>query len=262
MEQGNDDRADAADAAELGRMVAELREAVRARDDFIAIASHELRNPITPIAGFVDFALSIARRPGAQGDAQLVAVLERLQTLMANYLRRAEMLLDVSRIGSGNLRLEPSQIDLSSLVRAAVETHAPGVAQAGCQLDLRIEDGVVGRFDRVAVEQIVDNLLSNAAKFGAGRPIGIALRRTGGSAELEVRDRGIGISAADRDRIFRRFEQVVSQHRGGGFGVGLWVVGRLVEAMGGEIAVEAAAGEGSTFRVKLPLQGPDPRGTT
>jgi signal transduction histidine kinase len=248
--------------AQLRRLVTELRDAVRARDDFIAIAAHELRNPMTPIAGFVDLALAIAQEPASHCPERLITALQRVQVLIENYLRRAEILLDVSRIGSGNLRLEPSEIDLSALIRAIAGTHAPAAARVGSDLELAIEDGIVALLDRVAVEQVVDNLLSNACKFGAGRPVSVRLRSTGASARIEVQDRGIGISAEDRARIFGRFEQVMMQHQGTGFGLGLWVAGRLVQAMGGEISVEGAAGQGSTFGVTLPLRRPGAEGVT
>jgi len=111
-------------------------------------------------------------------------------------------------------------------------------------------------WDPVAAEQVAENLVSNAIKFGAGKPVTIALRSDGRTARLAVRDRGIGISAQDRARIFGRFERAVANREQGGFGVGLWLVNRLVVAMGGTVAVESAPGEGSTFTVALPIGGP------
>ena len=117
-------------------------------------------------------------------------------------------------------------------------------------------------WDRLAVEQVVENLLSNALKFGAGQPVTLRLRSDGRSARLDVQDRGIGMSPDQQARIFGRFEQIVAQHRGSGFGVGLWVANRLVAAMGGRIAVSSRPGEGSTFTVTLPLSPPDQDRTT
>ena len=107
------------------------------------------------------------------------------------------------------------------------------------------------------MEQVVENLLSNALKFGAGRPVSLRLRSDGRWARLDVRDRGVGMSDDQQAHIFGRFEQVVARHRGGGFGVGLWVSNRLVGAMGGRITVSSRLGEGSTFAVTLPLTPPE-----
>jgi len=118
--------------------------------------------------------------------------------------------------------------------------------------------GVIAAVDRLAVEQVVENLLSNALKFGIGQPVTLRLRSDDGWAWLDVQDRGVGMSPDQQARIFGRFEQVVAQHRGSGFGVGLWVADRLVGAMGGRITVSSRLGEGSTFTVTLPLAPPEP----
>jgi two-component system OmpR family sensor kinase len=103
---------------------------------------------------------------------------------------------------------------------------------------------------------VVENLLSNALKFGAAKPVVIRLRSDGQEAQLDVQDHGIGMSPEQQNRIFGRLEQVVSHHRGSGFGVGLWVANRLVSAMDGRITVSSRPGEGSTFTVTLPLSPP------
>jgi two-component system, OmpR family, sensor kinase len=103
------------------------------------------------------------------------------------------------------------------------------------------------------VEQVVDNLVSNAVKFGAGKPVTVRLRSDGRAACLEVRDSGIGMSVDQQERIFGRFEQIVARHDGSGFGLGLWIASRLVAAMDGRITVSSRPGEGSSFAVMLPL---------
>ena len=118
----------------------------------------------------------------------------------------------------------------------------------------------MGLWDRLALEQVAENLLSNALKFGAGKPVAVVLRANGRAARLTIRDRGIGISEEDRARIFGRFERAVARREHGGFGVGLWLANQLVTAMGGAIAVEGAPGEGTIFTVTLPLGGAEHRG--
>jgi signal transduction histidine kinase len=259
------EQAVAADAslelAALRQQVEELRQAVRAQADFIAIAAHELRNPMTPLLGVAELALAAARAAGDTCPPRVTALLRRMQVIVQDYIGRATRLLDVSRIQAGNLRLEPCATDLSTLVLSVAQKYEVTATRGHSPLDLDIADAVCGLWDRLAVEQIADNLLSNALKFGAGHAVTLRLRSDERSASLEVQDRGIGMEPDQQARIFGRFEQVVGQHRGGGFGIGLWVANHLVTAMGGRIAVSSIPGKGSTFTVTLPLAPPSPNGT-
>ena len=139
------------------------------------------------------------------------------------------------------------------MMRQAVHRHRAGAERSGCRLEPRIEGEVSGLLDKLAVEQIADNLLSNAVKYGAGEPIGVSLVRNGTAARLTVQDHGIGISEEDQARIFGAFERAVTRREQGGFGIGLWVVRQLVDAMHGEVVVTSRPAEGSTFTVILPL---------
>jgi two-component system, OmpR family, sensor kinase len=248
--------------AALRQQVEELRQAVRARDDFIAIAAHELRNPMTPLLGVADLALAAAHAAEDTCPPRVTILLERMQLIVRDYVQRATRLLDVSRIHAGNLRLEPSATDLSAIVLSVSQRYQVAATRGRSPLDFDIADAVRGVWDRLAVEQIADNLLSNALKFGVGQPVTLRLRSDECSARLEVQDRGIGMTPNQQARIFGRFEQVVSQHQGGGFGIGLWVVNQLVGAMGGGITVSSRLGEGSTFTVTLPLTPANPERTT
>jgi signal transduction histidine kinase len=159
--------------------------------------------------------------------------------------------------------LEPSATDLSALVLSVSQRYEVTATRGHSPLDLDIADAVCGVWDRLAVEQIVDNLLSNALKFGVGQPVTLRLQSDERSARLEVQDRGVGMTPDQQAHIFARFEQVVSQHQcGSGFGIGLWVVNQLVGAMGGGITVSSRLGEGSTFTVTLPLTPANPDRTT
>jgi two-component system, OmpR family, sensor kinase len=238
---------------ELRRELEALREAVRARDDFIAIAAHELRNPMTPVLGMTELALAAARRAPASCSPRVIALLERLQGAVQDYVKRATKLLDVSRIESGNVRLEPRPLDLSMLVGAVAQRHETLASRGGSALQVDLEADIKGILDPLAVEQIVENLISNALKFGIGRPVSLRLRSNGDAALLEVQDLGIGMGEDEQARVFGRFEQLVTHHRGSGFGVGLWVAGRLAQAMGGRIAIASRPQEGSTFTVIFPL---------
>jgi len=118
---------------------------------------------------------------------------------------------------------------------------------------------VTGSWDPLRMEQIITNLLSNALKYGAGKPVDVVVQRDGGTARVLVRDRGIGIDPDARERIFGRFERAVSSRHYGGLGLGLFLARRIVEAHGGRIAVDSAPGEGATFAIELPIAGPPER---
>jgi two-component system OmpR family sensor kinase len=237
------------------QLIEELREAVRARDEFVAIAAHELRNPITPIMVQVSLLLAAARDARRCRPELLVPRLEMLEFATQEFVRRSTMLLDVSRIAAGNIRIEPAEIDVSGVIRNVVTRAGIGARMARSDLEPDLQDGIVGVLDELALEQVVENLLSNAIKFGAGKPVGIAFRSDGRTIQLHVQDQGIGMSEDDRARIFQRFEHAVTQREHGGFGIGLWLTNQLVAAMNGVIAVESAPGKGTIFRVTLPLDG-------
>jgi two-component system OmpR family sensor kinase len=233
----------------------ELRAAVRARDAFVAIAAHELRNPMTPILMQVQALLDAAEREASM-PPRILEGLRRLEQAVEVYARRATTLLQVSRLNAGQLELQPAELDLSALVRDAVERHAPWAAHAGTPLELAVQEGITGLLDEGALEQILDNLLSNALKYGAGQPVTVTLDAGGTLAHLMVRDRGIGITPEDQARLFEPFERLMVRTPRGGFGVGLWVVRQLAEAMGGTVTVASVPEAGSTFTVTLPLGWP------
>ena len=237
----------------LHQQINELKDAVAARDTFISIAAHELRNPMTPIRGQVEL-LRARIRQGRCAPDQVESGLERIEWLIDQYMRRATTLLDVSRITSGKLRLTPQPIPLASLLAELVASFAPLATQAGSIIQLSVPEDLIGHWDRLAVEQIIDNLLSNAIKYGGGKPITLAVRAGVDAAIIEVSDGGGGIPEAARERIFERFERAVgSGDHAGGFGIGLWIVRQLAEAMSGSVALECPKGGGTTFTVTLPL---------
>jgi two-component system OmpR family sensor kinase len=238
----------------LAARVAELEAELRARDDFLAIAAHELRNPMTPISARLELLLARARHMSGSVPAGLVHGLELLEELVNAYLRRATTLLEVARASSGKLNLQTAEVDLSALVRQVTANMLPLAESAGCEVRLIVEDGVSAGCDPMAIEQILENLLSNAIRFGPGRPVEVSFASDGEFTRLSVRDEGVGISDCDRALIFERFHRSRRANPNGGFGVGLWVTRELVRAMHGEISVASRPGAGSAFTVRLPLR--------
>jgi two-component system OmpR family sensor kinase len=236
--------------ADKERLIQELRAAVAARDEFIAVAAHELRNPMTPIFGQVQLLLSRARREHVSDS--LISGLEMLETAVDHYVRRATTLLEITRLNAEKIQLQPTPFDLCDLVHDCVRKYEQMAARAGSQLQFRHDRPVPGTWDRLATEQVLDNLLSNAIRYGDGKPVNVDLGADEQRVVLRVVDRGIGIAPADRTKIFERFEQGSAAPRTGGFGIGLWLSNKLVQAQGGTLQVESELRRGSTFVVTLP----------
>jgi signal transduction histidine kinase len=250
-------------AAEIGRRVAlaidnarllrETQRAVRLRDEFLSIASHELRTPITSLMLDTDFLLhASATRGGGVARERADRSLDRVRRKTERLCQLVNELLDVTRIEEGRLELTTSEVDLANLVRAAVGRFEVELATAGCSLSFDCRAPVVGRWDAARLEQVVTNLLSNAIKFGSGRPIEVAVRARNGTAVLEVRDHGIGIEPARLPFVFDRFERAVSSRHYGGLGLGLYIARWVVHAHGGTIRAMSSPGHGSTFTVEIP----------
>jgi two-component system OmpR family sensor kinase len=236
-----------AEVEALRNRIAELTEAVAARDTFIAITAHELRNPMTPIVGQIELLLSRVRA-GHCSPEQMQPRLERLQQAIARYMKRTAVLLDVSRIAEGKLELEPEQCDLTALLHETAETFIEAGRRIHVPITVTVPDRLSGTWDRLAVEQIVDNLLSNALKYGGRTPIEVSAEACGAQVRIQVRDHGGGIPAKHRARVFQRFERAIGLgERRSGFGVGLWLVRHLAESMSGAITVEEAPGGGALF---------------
>jgi signal transduction histidine kinase len=234
------------------KRVEELSLAVEVRDEFIAVAAHELRNPMSAIVLFVQNLKLASRRAGDARPHRLEDKLEALERRIHHYVRRASLLLDVTRLTSGKFELEIEAVDLTQLTCEVASGFAEELVRADCQLDVHLAEVVTGLWDRMGLEQILMNLVSNAIKYGAGKPIRIALRADAGVATLEVEDGGMGISSEDQQRIFQKFERAVRRRHHGGFGIGLWITRQIAERMGGGIQVVSQPGRGSRFTVMLP----------
>jgi PAS domain S-box-containing protein len=230
-----------------------LERAVRARDIFLSIASHELKTPLTPLTLQLQSIDRLARK--TQGALPVTTVLEKVakaEKQVAHLSRLVEDLLFVARATEDGLELAPEPLDLSALVAEVAERFRPAFEAVGAALSVETPGPVPSMWDRLRLDQALSNLLGNALKYGRGQPVSVVLRASDEEASLSVRDRGIGIAPEDCERIFGRFERAVSDRNYGGFGLGLWIARQVVEAMGGEVEVASRLGEGSTFTVTLP----------
>lgn len=245
----------AAQAIENARLYGQAQAAVVARDEFLSIASHELRTPLTALRLALENLRRVSAREaaGAAPSPNLERVLSASERAGQRLEKLVEALLDVSRIHMGRLELDVEPLDLGAVVAESVSALDDELQQAGSVVTVTGEP-TSGHWDRLRLGQVVVNLLANAVKYGAGKPIEVAYGADEGRAWLSVRDHGIGIDASDQRHIFERFERAVSSQNYGGLGLGLYIVKRIVESHGGTVRVQSEPGQGAAFLVDLPIR--------
>ncbi len=235
-----------------------LRRAIEARDEFLSIASHELKTPITSLK----LQLEITRRgldprkEVSPPEAKLLRCFDISMEQVRRISSLVEDLLDVSKMGAGKLPLNLEEFDLKEVIGGVADRLRDQLEEANCRLSLSFETdaALIVRGDRFRLEQVMINLLINAMKYAAGKPIQVSgsLSEDSGKIIVIVRDYGMGISKEMLSRVFNRFERALSQSRIGGLGLGLYISKQIVEAHGGLIRAESELGQGSSFIVELP----------
>lgn len=248
-----DDAGNFAGAALAYNDVSDFMRALKVKDDFISSVSHELRTPLTSIRGYADLMMDRDDLP-ADAVRQLSVVIrnaERLTRLVRDLLHSAEIEL-------GPIQVDRSRADLALIVRDAVDAFVPAATAANIELTCEGPERLVMMMDQVRMRQAVDNLLSNAVKYTPPNGI-IAVRLLVDSdrVELSVADTGIGIESVDRDRLFTRFfrSRHAEEQNVQGVGLGLSITKAIVEGHGGRIEVDSEVGRGSTFRIRVPVDG-------
>ena len=230
-----------------------LRQAVVLRDDFLAVASHELRTPLTALKLEVSNLLRLARLDAGSERARLIAKVEKIDAQTARLRGLIDDLLESRSLAAGQLELQVGPVDLAEVTREVGARFIDEAARLGSRLTIDARERAIGSWDRERLEQIVSNLISNAVKYGDGKPIDVTVRADrAGHARLIVRDQGLGIAPGDQERIFGRFERAADSGKFGGIGLGLWIVKQIVNVFGGAVSVESAPGAGSAFTVELP----------
>lgn len=241
-------------AVENARLHAAAQDAIRARDEFIALAAHELHGPLASLQLAAE---SLAARVTTSSPESIARMSQTVVRQTQRLNRLVDHMLDASRVMSKRLAIIREYVDLGDLVREIALGFEERLAQSGSTLRLDIEDEVAGEVDGDRLVQVVNNLLDNAIKFGAGEPIELSLRTTVGEALLKVEDHGIGIPPDRIASIFDPFERAVSPRRFGGLGLGLFTANAIVRAHGGTLSVESHIGRGTTFTMRVPLHQKD-----
>jgi PAS domain S-box-containing protein len=229
--------------------LAHAQEAVRLRDEFLSLASHELKTPLTVL----QLQLEALQERLANDNATTLSKLDRSYRAMQRLNELVEALLDVSRIATGRFALHLEPGDLADIVATAVDRMHEAAAAAGCALSVTTHCAV-GSWDRSRIDQVVTNLVSNAIRYAAGAPIAVRVLRDDHAAVIEVRDGGPGLPSGKLAQIFERFERGASMRHYGGLGLGLYVVREITQAHGGEVTAENRSSGGACFTVRLPLR--------
>lgn len=242
-------------AVDKARLYSEAQEALRARDEFLSIASHELKTPLTSILLHLQTMLRSISKNSSEKDMQehLSEMLESTERQAKRMSRLINELLNVSVVSTGRLQLDKEDVVLADLVKEVSDHFKIQIEHFNCKLDLDLDQSVKGYWDKIRIEQVISNLFSNALKYGNGKPIHITVKREGDNACFIIKDQGIGIDPKYRKAIFERFKRAVSEKNYRGLGLGLYIGKQIVQAHGGTIELKTMKGKGSTFIVSLPL---------
>ncbi len=250
-------------AIENARLYHEAQEAIFSRDEFLSIASHELKTPFTALSLQIQVFNRHLKKESENPTPEPIRIPQKIATLMVSCEEQSKKLaklldelLDLTRIRLGQLQLIKENIDLASLAMEVIERFKPEALLKGIPIVIQANSPSIGFWDRLRVEQIISNLLSNAIKYGEGKPISVIVKNDelNHKARLEVRDQGMGISPEMREKIFERFERAgATGQKISGLGLGLYICRQIVKAHGGSLCVESEPKKGSTFSVELPL---------
>jgi signal transduction histidine kinase len=233
------------------------RDAIATREDFLSIASHELQTPLTVLK------LNLQRLSQVITTAPMEETEEKLEIAkgqVSKLTRLVGNMLDLSRLQAGRLTFDVKPTRLETVVQQVVEELRPMAERAGTEIEVRVKQPTLGDWEPLRVEQVVSNFLSNAIKYGEGKPILLTIDRSGPDAELSIQDHGAGISEKDLARLFGKFERGTQTSAQTGVGLGLYISKQLLEAMGGGVTVTSQRHKGSTFTLRLPAKSEGTQG--
>lgn len=233
-----------------------LKTAIRTRDEFLSIASHEFKTPLTSIKLQNQLILRTVVKNSNLTDVEkekLSSMLNQTDKSIERLARLVDDLLDISRISTGKFVLQLETFDLSELMKDTVERLVPLLSKSNCQVELKKIDEVVGTWDKFRIEQVIINILTNAARYGAGKPIEVKIFKDGNFAKICIKDFGRGIASEDLERIFQKFERANLPEETKGLGLGLFIVKEILQMHHGNIQIISEVNKGSEFIVTLPL---------
>ncbi len=236
--------------------ISRMHKEIKLRDEFLSIASHELKTPLTSMLLKLQSVLHNIRNVSLANFSveNLLKMLETAEQQTQRLSRMINDLLNVSLITTGKLNLELAEADLTEIVKEVTSEFSEKLEKSGYELRLDTDGPLIARVDKLRIEQVLTNLLSNAIKYGNGKPIGVKVARSNSHAKIIVKDHGIGIEHDKNGKIFELFERVVPNNGYKGLGVGLYIVNQIIKAHHGTIKVDSTPTIGSTFTIELPLK--------
>lgn len=239
---------------EVRELLFEQVKALRQRDEFLSIASHELKTPLTSLKIQVQIRKKLMERndPSVYSEESVSNLVTMADKQILRLTRLVEDMLDITRIQNGKLTLNVETLEFDVLVKEVIQNFDEEYRRAGCELNADISESLKVQGDRYRLEQVIANLLSNALKYGDGCPVAVKLTREGETVKLSVKDLGIGIEEESHERVFERFERAVSPSRIGGLGLGLYITRQIVELHHGRIYLESNQVKGTEFLIELP----------
>ncbi len=239
------------------KLFTEAQEAIRIRDEFLSIASHELKTPLTSILLSLQLILRRLEK-STHKSAESEEILKAVEISITQSKRMSRLindLLDVSLIASDYFQIDPEEVNLTGLLKDVEMKFEVILAHKKIELIIKEnEENIIGYWDRVRIEQVISNLISNALKYGNSKPILVKTEIQKDCVLIKVKDRGIGIRPEDKDRIFKVFNRGLDVKGYKGIGVGLFISKKIVDAHEGELIVNSTPGNGTTFTVKLPIK--------
>ncbi|MCE0721822.1 MULTISPECIES: ATP-binding protein [Legionella] len=232
----------------------ELEHALKSRDDFFSVASHELKTPITALALYLDGLLLKDKNYLLEHFDEFIHLIKKIKEQSICLETLIDKLLDVTSVlNEQNIPIERSYFNLSELVASITERYKENCRLAGCDIKTNIQPSIFGYWDPMRIEQVLANLITNAIKYAPRYPIIIVLKQEREEITLEVKDYGNGIAKAEQEKIFDPYVQLSSKKIPGGLGLGLWIVKQIVDAHQGTIFLESDTGKGCHFHIRLPI---------
>jgi signal transduction histidine kinase len=240
---------------ELQAAKADLQRAVSMRDDFMSMIAHELRNPLNSVYLQAQLRRRMLSGPKLPDSDAMLKMVERDERQIRSMVRLLDDMLDVSRARTGRLAMAPATFDLAASTREVVEAIREQATNAGVAITLAAPENLPLVGDEFRIEQVITNLLTNALRYGKGKPVAVAvgLREQEPEAFVSVRDQGMGVAPQDQERIFEQFERAEGSNQVPGLGLGLYIARQIAQAHQGRLEVRSTRGEGAEFVLSLPL---------
>lgn len=235
-----------------------LQKEIRSRDEFLSIASHELKTPLTSMLLQTQHALHNIKNVSL-AHFSIENLLKMLETVENQTRRLSKMIndfLNISLINTGNLQLEYGEVNLNKLVQTVIDEFSPRIKEEQYVVTYDQVDKITGYWDKTRLEQVISNIISNAIKYGSGKPIEVTVRNHYSRAQVVVKDHGIGVPKDKQKKVFELFERGVPQDQYKGLGVGLFITNEIVKAHFGELHFTSRSNHGSVFTITLPMNPP------